>query len=418
LNATVRNLSDSALSGLHAALDLADAPHLQLRHGEVPLRSLSALAARDSVHLSWQLEVADIPRADSLQHVHVRIHHDHSPLVTRCDASILLEGLIPSPRLLCLTSGHDSAFYDTHYETIVPDPLQVQYSLVNTGTAPATGCSVELLLPVGWDMHRGVNPADFGDIAPGDTVTRSWFITPGKEFQWEQTLTLSWRSACDNIVPDTGCMHRIGFDTPGEWDVVLSPRRLLFTAERDGPLPAAQQVQIWTKAGSSLSWTVSGGTPWLDVQPVTDSGPGSMTLRPNTTALAAGVHYAPLQVESVMLIPRPLEVLYEITDGTTGVRVPHSHAANLEVYPNPHSLLHGSRLHILLPGALRNAPSMEITLHDLLGRTLFTTGWCAADSPSGVAAIPLPASIQRPQPVILSLRNGHGQWNKVVMLTE
>lgn len=417
LRVTVHNPSDTLASDLTATLLLDSAPGLRPRAGEATTRSVPSVPQRDSVQLVWTLEAVQAPGADTTQRAEVLIQRG-GRLLTTCAASTLLEGMPRFARLSCLASGHDSAYSDPRYERIVPDPLQVWYSILNSGTVEASSCAVTLLLPPDWRLADGVaNPADFGTIAPGDTVTRSWLITPEEGAPWTDHLSIAFTGGCGTDTIAGGCTHQIGLSSTITRDVVFTPLRLQFEAERNGPLPAAQTAQVWTAGAAPIEWSATPSLPWLDALPAMTQGPGSIVVRPNSTDLSVASHTAVIHIGSGQPSSRGITVFYRITDGTSSTPPVAVSLDGMHAYPNPYSPGSHGMLHIRLSDALRDAAEpLHCSIHDLLGRELHHVVVGKEDTRNGVLSLRFASSPMQAGPVLLTVRGARHRATMLLML--
>ncbi len=415
---TVHNPDDAIATGIDASVILGDAPRLRLRAGEPSTRPIPAIAAHDSVELGWLLEVADSPETDSIQTVSIVLRQAELVL-SSCAGTTVLQHMPAIAKLRCLAFGHDSAYYDAKYEIIVPDPLQVWYSISNEGTADAQACEVSLLLPPGWKFADGVtNPALFGTIVPGDTVARSWLITPVEGAPWSDAITLAFSGACGSDSIEGGCVHQIGLSTGNTRELVFTPLRMVFEAEEGGPLPPAQSAHVWTAGAAPLSWTATPTAPWLDAYPAMMQGAGSIDIRPNSTAYPAGMYHADVLLGTGQQAPRAIEVYYDITDGTMAVPPASAAAHGMQLYPNPYSISRHGMLHIVMTGSARQAEGgLLCSIHDLLGRELQRTVIDNAEIADGTVRIPFNARAARIGPVLVTIRGAREFASMLLLLT-
>ncbi|MDX9760292.1 MAG: NEW3 domain-containing protein [Bacteroidota bacterium] len=372
VSVTVRNTGDTLLAGVSATIDLAAAPLLRLKAGQLPMQPLPPIPARDSATLTWLLETVSVPERNTPQDIAITISASVFAETWQCAASTVLEGIPLDAKLRCMVFGHDSAYYDPRYERIIPDPLQVWYSIVNDGNAPSQPCAVTLVLPEGWRLADGVaNPADFGSIDPGDTLTRAWLITPEEGAPWRDRMTLTFTSDCGADSIDGGCDHNIGFSTALLRDIVFTPLRMYFRAEKNGVLPPAQSAEVWTFAADPLRWTATPQASWLDVQPAVTDGPGRIDIRPLTTALPSAVYSSAVELQSVQQQRRSIDVVYEVTDNTMEIPSAPVAPGSLRVYPNPFPTAGGGALYIALSEGMRETTDdLTFSVHDMLGREL------------------------------------------------
>jgi hypothetical protein len=415
----VHNLSDTLLTGASASIDLANAPRLRLAAGEQAAQALPVLSPRDSMRLSWRLAVASSPPQDISQEVMVSVSAGMGGGFRYCSRSLRLDGIPRKAKLRCIAFGHDSAYYDMKYEIIVPDPLQVWYSIYNEGTADAQACEVSLLLPPGWKFADGVtNPALFGTIVPGDTVTRSWLISPVEGAPWNDAITLAFSGACGNDSIEGGCLHQIGLSTDNTRELLFTPLRMVFEAETGGPLPTAQSASVWTAGAAPLSWTATATAAWLDAYPATMQGAGQIDIRPNTTAFAAGVYSTNVLLGTGQQAPRAIEVYYDITDGTMAVPPASAAAHGMQLYPNPYSISRHGMLHVVMAGDPRDAEAgLLCSIHDLLGRELQRTVIDRTEIRGGTMRIPFNARAARIGPVLVTIRGAREYTSMLLLLT-
>jgi uncharacterized phage protein (TIGR02218 family) len=96
--------------------------------------------------------------------------------------------------------------------------------------------------------------------------------------------------------------------------MVLDKTSLVFTATQNGPLPASQTFRITnTGAGTTLDFAITddldSGDDWLDETPLTGaSNDQTITVVPNTTAMAAGIYTSVVTVTSDNADNGPLTV--------------------------------------------------------------------------------------------------------------
>lgn len=90
--------------------------------------------------------------------------------------------------------------------------------------------------------------------------------------------------------------------------LVASPTSLRFSATRLGALPSAQPISIANAGTGSLAWNVGGAPSWLTISPGSGTGDASVSVQPNTTALAAGRFTATLRVGATGAYDAPSDV--------------------------------------------------------------------------------------------------------------
>ena len=104
----------------------------------------------------------------------------------------------------------------------------------------------------------------------------------------------------------------------------LSNRSPQFAAQANGVLPAAQSIAITNVgtgnlAGLAFATTYgAGASNWLTVTPSGTTAPATLTLQPNTTALAVGTYTARVVVSSTAdatVVPDTVNVTYVVAQG-------------------------------------------------------------------------------------------------------
>ena len=96
--------------------------------------------------------------------------------------------------------------------------------------------------------------------------------------------------------------------------LTLAPTGVTWIVERFDPLPTARGFSVGNAGVGELSWLVAGLPAWLSANPTSGVGPGSFTLRPASTDLAAGTYTANVNVSAPASYdsPRTVRVTYRV----------------------------------------------------------------------------------------------------------
>ncbi|MCB2203502.1 T9SS type A sorting domain-containing protein [bacterium] len=374
---TLTNPFDGEETGFIAEIDHLQAGRLALEAGETIQKSIPSIAGASEAEITWLL----IPQPASIaedQEIIVRYRSDEQAEWKQCSVIIHIEAWPEETGTACATGGHDSLYADPYYERFIPDPLFVSYTATNTGTIALTGCEASIVLPPkfvlsGSDstqlftspefVNQQGGPVPPGTLLPNASCTRWWMITPSNQLTAAGPVNVTWQWRSDQQGNGDGCSSSIEvvFDSPGS--VVLSPKHLYFEAERGGPLPAAQNVQLWTGGGLSMPWSMQPTETWLNANPLSGNLEATVVVQPNRTMLDVGGHAAALNV-SAAPSNRSIAVTYVIRKSTSVGDPSLPAALTLEAWPQPVTI--GGMLQVAIPGA--GDESYRLSLYDMLGR--------------------------------------------------
>ncbi len=369
VTASLYNASDTTLSNLRAILDSTMLQRVRIIGTTFAMQQRTSLAPGETWDARWELEpLWDDRPAD--QRLRVRFEYSPSSSSTSCERGVIIGGAPRINTMACSTAGHDTVWADSYYEALIPDPVQVQYTLRNTGNIATPPCEIAILPPFmlllepGEDSIRAV-PA----LQPGDAFSAEWMLRIDEGKVTAEPWIIRWKTECEGMNEIPACEHVIALMQRAPNGVVLTPWLLRFAAERDGPLPASRSVQVWTGGGLTPSWSATSVPPWLDVSPLFGAGHTVMTAGPNTTALPLGEHSDRIVLSEPPLSTGDVQVMYSIRtplDVDAGA-LPSSLIIG-SVYPNPATV--GASLTV----EYRNTSAAEVTLtlHDLLGRERYT----------------------------------------------
>jgi hypothetical protein len=409
VSATLHNPSDTTLTNLRAILDSTMLQRAKLTASNFALQSRADLLPGETWTPRWELEATwDDRPAD--QRFRVLFEYSPSNSSTACERGVLIGGAPRVSSITCSTAGHDTAWVDSYYEALLPDPLQVQYTLRNTGNIATPPCELAilpppmLLLAPGEDSIRTV-PA----LQPGDAFSAEWLLRIVVDKITPEPWIIRWKTECEGLSEIPACEHGIQLMQRAPIGVVLTPWLLRFEAERDGPLPASQEVQVWTGGGLTPSWTATSVPLWLDVSPLFGAGHTVMTAVPNTTALPLGEHVDRIVLSETPVSTGDVQVIYSIRTplGVDAGALPTSLLIGA-VYPNP------ATVGAMLAVEYRNTSAAEVTLslHDLLGRERYAAIHRATDG----GLLHVSTRDFPPGAYVLRLRSGSTAAEKLVIV--
>jgi hypothetical protein len=364
------NVLDTDESGVEVEIDLSGAPRFRLASGETATKTLALLGSQSQASFTWLLTPLATTSSD-IQDIIVRYKSAEQAPWKECDASVFLAAWPAIVEVHCATAGHDSLFADAAYEAIVPDPLQVSYTVTNSGTVTLTGCTAAIVLPPCFALATSDSIQSFGTsmpgtLAPNESATRWWTLSTDDALAAFGPHDITWKWSSDQQGSSADCRHTLQVVPDPSSGIVFTPLRLFFEAERGGALPPAQTVQLWTGGGLSMPWTTVSDSWYIDVNPTAGDRAAGIVVRPNTTMLNKGLHASTIAVGgSAVNLPRQIAVDYQITSLTDIKELPAASTPRLgPVYPHPIPLAGEARLLLRNPHLL----PLRVTLHDVLGR--------------------------------------------------
>jgi hypothetical protein len=366
---TLDNALDTAQREVEAEIDLSLSPHLALAGGETAARRIATIAAHGNEPAEWSVAVRATPAAPATERIVVRYRHTGDAAWRSCARDIVIEGEERIIRAVCSTAGHDSIFADIGYEQIIPRPVQLQYTITNSGNAPLGGCSAAIILPAGYVL---VDPRDsiqsYGRIEPGRSASREWLFIADENRAAAGVSMIRWKRECDGLAADSSCARALVFALGSPGGIVFSPWLLRFSAGRDAALPSPKSVELWTGGRRTMPWLLQSSTPWLDYQPSGGDARQVVRIGPTTTSLAEGEHVGRVAVVSGDWVsPRDITVLYEIVQLSAVDDPPAPAPIRLgRIYPNP------ARTAASIEFGLAQRGYLRLTLSDLLGRQVAT----------------------------------------------
>jgi hypothetical protein len=149
---------------------------------------------------------------------------------------------------------------------------------------------------------------------------------------------------------------------------VYTPWMLRFRAPRNGPLPAAQEVHLWTSNGAAIPWLLTPREPWMDYKPLSGNAETLLSVQPNTTSMPIGVyHDTTLATSPSWAQYGEIDVEYEIylIDAVWPEALAHDIRLG-QNYPNPAG---GA---VVVDVDLAKSAHVGLVLYDLYGRRITT----------------------------------------------
>jgi hypothetical protein len=399
LVATLTNPSDSALGLVRAEVDTSGLSRVRL------LSPVSTERADLNMHATWEVRWIFEPRwADHTEVMEIPVRFmivAHGRVFT-CSRSIRIEGASADIELQCESAGHDSVWADVFHEKLIPNPVQLQYTLRNTGITIATGCTIAILPPPMMDLVPGQDSIRaVPDLLPGERFSAEWMLAIAEDRITPGPWTVRWESACGDSAVPMNCDIRIGLSQDAPAGVVVSPWLLRFEAEKDGPLPSSRSVDLWTGGGTEPRWSVVSTPLWLDVAPLSGGGHVEMNAGPNTTGLSIGTHRDAITLSDVPLRTGGIHVIYRIHSVLdAGEESAPRPIVIGRLYPHP--VRTGSRCVVDFTSPSSSAVSVRV--HDMLGRVMYEHAYTAFEAAAG--KITIPTSEFHPGIHLLTLRTG------------
>jgi hypothetical protein len=249
--ALIENRSDSSYTNLRVLLDETLLQRAALAPGVTAEQQRAELLPGEYWDARWRL-VPQWGDRDFAQRLRVRFFFEPLTAPTLCESVTIIEGEPRSEELRCTTAGHDSVWADSYYEALIPDPLQVQYTVRNAGNTTSTACALAIIPPPMLELAGGEDslrtvPA----LAPGESFSAEWRLRILPDRITTDPWLLRWQSDCEGLAAGPPCEHAITFVGRAPSGVVLTPWLLRFSAEREGALPPAQEIRLWTGGGTT-----------------------------------------------------------------------------------------------------------------------------------------------------------------------
>jgi hypothetical protein len=271
--------------------------------------------------------------------------------------------------LRCTTAGHDTVWADTFYEALIPDPIQLQYTLHNDGTMISPSVSVAIVLPPVFALAAGEDSVKtLPALLPGASASAEWMLDIVQSEVAPGEASVRW-VVKPEFQPPAHCEHDVTFLGRAPDGVVLTPWLLRFIAERLGDIPASKTVSIWTGGGPTPAWSVARSPSWLSTIPLDGYAQSSMTVQPSTTDLPLGDHRGMIELLPLPVDPGNIQVIYTIQGAPSSVVPQIAESVSLQPpYPNPVRRGQRTSLTYRLPPFVLS----QVTLRDVLGREVFS----------------------------------------------
>lgn len=205
-------------------------------------------------------------------------------------------------RPAAIVLGSTSALFSVQ-ENSATIPAQQQIAVTNGGDAPLTGLAIGTIT-----YSAGANNWLTASVSPA-TAPATVFLRPNTTAlaPGDYTATVPVTSSVAGVaaVPVTVTYHVDRAPTPPV--IVLSTATLSFSATSGSSVPPSQPVNVTnggevalTGLSTSTIYTPGQPTNWLDVSLNSTTAPATITVRPNTTVIAAGTYTATVRVSTTI----------------------------------------------------------------------------------------------------------------------
>ena len=373
-------------------------------------RPLRPLAPGEADTITWTALVQRLAAAQEMEFLVLALRPDDS-LAAECAHLLYVAAAEDRYTYTCETAGHDTLWRDPYYGRLIPDPVQLQYTVRNTGALLMPECDLDILPPPGLRLAAGeVQRRRIPVLPPGEQWSAEWLLDVVEGDIAGSPLTVRWEVRSQDSLLDVSCSHDVGIAEHAPPGIVCTPWLLRFAGEYGEAAPAASELQLWTGGGTEPPWTAH-LPAWLDMGPAAGRGHLRATVAPNTTHLRPGTHIDSIAIDPHPLAPGSPHVIYFI-DGIVGTR-PVAAADGVEIrslYPNP--VTRGEALHVEI--AAPPGTPYRLAVFDLLGRERIRV---LADMPaSGSAAPLLPLAGLPPGTYVLVLRTATVRLTRLFVL--
>lgn len=362
---------------------------------------MNSLEPGESDSVTWRLRLPLLVRPEVYTYTVLALRADDGE-AARCTRDLRVEAAPGRYAADCVTAGHDSVWRDPYYGRLIPNPLQLQYTLGNSGALDLHACDVAIVLPAPLRLAAGEDSIRRVPVLrPGERWSGEWLLDADDASAIPGPWTVRWEVRCGDSLLDLSCVHEIGLAEQAPAGIVLTPWLLRFEGERDDPPPLPREVQIWTGGGTEPPWQLAALPTWMDAAPASGRGHVRLAVAPNTTMLVPGRHADSLLIAPAPLKPGTIHIRY-VLEGVLGVEEGVMPVA-LEmgaVHPNPVPAGASLQVEITAP----SAHTVMVTVHDLLGRERRRA--FAAIGASGAALLRMPVSGLEAGLYLLSVSDG------------
>ncbi len=400
----LRNPTDTALVNVRARLDTASLKRSRLVGPAMPVRVLPLLNAGSSVDVTWKLTPLWAATDEEERYI-VSIDIGDRDIHSACDAATLIEGGPRYVSLHCSTAGHDTIWADNFYEALIPDPLQLQYTVRNTGTMISKPCRIAIVLPPVLVLAAGEDSVKMiPALLPGASASAEWMLDIVESQAAAGTVAVRWIADCDGQETPLSCESTVTITARDPDGIVLTPWLLRFTAEHLGALPASKSVTLWTGGGPTPAWSVAQSPSWLSTIPLDGNARTVMNVQPVTTDLPIGKHYGKIELHPAPITPGDIQVVYSIVSPlSVAAPRPVEGVALYDSHPNP--VVRGERTTV--PYSVPVGSVSRISVRDVLGREILSR--TEAASADGQGSIVIDTDRLRSGVYFISLRTASGE---------
>ncbi len=407
----LRNPTDTALVNVQVRLDTASLIRSRLVGPAMPVRVIALLDAGASVDVTWKLTPL-WAATDEEEHYVVFIDIGERGIHSTCDATTLIEGGPRDVSLHCSTAGHDTIWADNFYEALIPDPLQLQYTVRNTGTMISKPCRIAIVLPPVLVLAAGEDSVKMiSAILPGVSASAEWMLDIVQSQVAVGSVAVRWIADCDGQETPLSCEATVTITARDPNGIVLTPWLLRFTAERLGALPASKSVTLWTGGGPTPAWAVAQAPSWLSTIPLDGNARTVMSVQPVTTDLPIGEHRGLIEIHPTPITPGDIQVVYAIIAPlSVSEPRPVETVALYDSHPNP--VVRGERT--TLPYRVPVGSVSRISVRDVLGREILSR--TEAASVDGQGSIVIDTDRLRSGVYYISLRTSSGEATRSIVV--
>jgi hypothetical protein len=367
----VFNETDSLFDGLYAVLDSSVLGRFTLSGSTSTLMPLPPIAAHSEASATWKLSAIPATLPSDVR-ISASVHDSTLANWSRCDVVLHVEGTADAHTLQCAVSGHDSLWVDQSSFTMLPDPLQLRFSVKNIGSEVLENCSIAILNPSSLPLVDNRDSVRIVTrLLPGDEVDIEWLLNVRQDEIVPGRIDVPLAVTCSDVVLTNLCVAGIAVVPGVPTGIVLTPWLLRFEAEQRGPLPSAQYISVWS-GSSGETWNMLAAAPWLFTDPTQGSGHTAVSVQPSTTDLAPALYHSTIRMSSIPRRTGEPQVLYHIsTPLHVGTDADLRRFSISGVYPNPMAGGAEVRIRVSLPLteharlSIYNALGQEIAvLHD------------------------------------------------------
>ena len=407
----LRNPTDTALVNVQVRLDTVSLKRSRLVGPAMPEQVIPILDAGNSVDVIWKLEPL-WGATDEEERYIVSVDFGDRDVHATCDATRLIEGGPRDVSLRCSTAGHDTIWGDKFYEALIPDPLQLQYTVCNMGTMISKPCRIAIVLPAVLALAAGEDSVKMiPAILPGTSASAEWMLDIVQSQVAVGSVAVRWIADCDGQEAPLSCESTVTITARDPDGIVLTPWLLRFTAEHLGALPASKSVTLWTGGGPTPAWAVAQAPSWLSTIPLDGNARTVMSVQPVTTDLPLGDHFGTIELHPAPITPGDIQVVYSIISPlSVSDPLPVETVALYNSHPNP--VVRGEIATV--PYRVPVGSVSRISVRDVLGREILSR--TEAASVTGEGSIVIDTERFWPGVYFISLRTASGEATRSIVV--